>query len=100
MKNDLEHRLLLAAGQHDAGHAGVAKAMGVDAAQLSRIFSHQQGIPIQNLERLLAACGMQVVPLDAAVLTRAEYEGLKHLAHRATGPDQTLTFPAPLVSTR
>ena len=100
MKNDLEHRLLIAAGQVDGGHAAVARAMGVDAAQLSRIFSRTQGIPIDRLERMLTACEMRVVPIDAVMLDRADYEGLKRLAHRATGDDQTLTLPGPLVAVK
>lgn len=107
MKNDLEHRLLMAAGQHPGGHAGVAKDMGSDAAQLSRIFSHQQGVPLDKLERFLAACGMQVIPLDCVVMDRkawdehnADYEAMRRLASRAINHDQTLTLPAQLVAVK
>lgn len=104
MKNDLEHRLLIAAGQVDGGHAAVAKAMDVDPSQLSRIFSRTQGIPIDRLERMLAACGMKVVSCKCVTMELAEweehnadYEAMRRIAGKAINHDQTLTLPAPLV---
>jgi hypothetical protein len=105
VKNDLEHRLLIAAGQQ--GFGTLAHQMGVEVCQVSRIFGHTQGIPIDRLERLLVACGMQVVSTDAVVMDRAawdehqvDYEAMRRLLAKSVAHDQTLSLPAPLVGAK
>lgn len=56
----------------------VAKHAGVDSAQISRFLSEPSGL--NRVATILAACGLKVVPVDAATYGRETVHALLTLA--------------------
>ena len=63
----------------DTGQAVAATCMGVSESVVSRL---KQG-DIEQLSKLLAACGLKVIPIDYRCYPQDEIEALRILARRS-----------------
>jgi len=62
----------------------VADAIGRDTSTVSRIFSHQTGIHIDEMENFLTAMGLQIIecPGETVTIPKEEHRALKLLASK------------------
>ncbi len=62
----------------------VAEAIGRDNSTVSRIFSHQTGIHIDELEDFLRAMNLTIIecPGETITISHDEYQALKFLASK------------------
>lgn len=68
----------------------LAKAIGKDDTQASRIRSGQLGTTVQDLARMLHAAGLKCVSAEKVCVDRARYEAMVTMASAAMSDEQTV----------
>ncbi len=56
----------------------LSKETGIDQAQLSRLMAGKEGVSVENLERLAAALGLEIIIRPKRTPRRTEKRTVKH----------------------
>ena len=63
----------------------IADAIDGDVSFISRFFSGERGLRINQIEPVLRVIGLKVVPADTQLIANEELEALRVLARKALG---------------